>query len=108
MGAMNNDILFELQGITAGYGAERRVLENCSLTLRAGDRVALTGANGAGKSTLLEIMIGLHRPESGIIRAFGKVCVTEADFVEVRRRAGLLFEDPDDQLFWDWPGMRNG
>lgn len=96
---MNHQHVVELQGITAGYGAERRVLEDCSLTLRAGDRVGLIGANGAGKSTLLEIMIGLHRPESGTIRAFGKACVLETDFVAVRRRVGLLFEDPDDQLF---------
>lgn len=91
--------LMECRRITTGYGPDRSVLKDCSFTLRAGDRIGLVGANGAGKSTLLEVLVGLHRPEGGIIWAFGRERRSEADFVEVRQRAGLLFEDPDDQLF---------
>jgi cobalt/nickel transport system ATP-binding protein len=57
------------------------------------------GANGSGKTTLLHLAVGLLRPTAGQIVAFGKSRAAEADFHEVRRRAGLLFQDTDDQLF---------
>lgn len=94
-----NNLLFELTGVYANRGEAREVLRNVSLTLREGERVGLTGANGAGKSTLLELMIGLLQPTAGEVWAFGASRRAEPDFIEVRRRAGLLFEDPDDQLF---------
>jgi len=79
--------------------AGRPVLAGCDFCLRPGDRLALVGANGCGKTTLLHLIVGLLLPDSGTIEAFGKVCRREPDFHEVRRRAGLLFQDADDQLF---------
>ena len=64
-----------------------------------GERVCLAGGNGAGKTTLMHIMVGLLRPFTGQIVAFDRERKEEADFREVRARAGLLFQDPDDQLF---------
>ena len=61
--------------------------------------MALNGPNGAGKTTLLHLMVGLVTPRTGRIFAFGRERRVEADFVEVRARAGLLFQDADDQLF---------
>jgi cobalt/nickel transport system ATP-binding protein len=90
--------LLELDGIGFGYPG-RRVFERVDFRLGAGERVALVGSNGAGKSTLLRLMVGLHRPSAGRLIAFGCPRESEADFQEVRRRAGLLFQDPDDQLF---------
>ena len=79
--------------------AGRPVLAGCDFRLQPGDRLALVGANGSGKTTLLHLAVGLLLPGSGTIEAFGKVCRREADFHEVRRRTGLLFQDADDQLF---------
>ncbi len=90
--------LFELEAVTFGYPGHP-VLEALSFTLRAGERVALVGANGAGKTTLLHLMVGLCRPQSGRVRAFDRTCKREPDFHQVRLRTGLLFQDPDDQLF---------
>jgi cobalt/nickel transport system ATP-binding protein len=90
--------LLELSGLRFGF-AGRTVLEGVDFVLHAGERVALIGANGAGKTSLLHIMVGLHRPSAGRIRAFGAERVHEEDFREVRARAGLLFQDSDDQLF---------
>jgi len=91
--------LFELAGIHFAYPGAAPILRGVDFTLRPGQRVALTGPNGAGKSTLLRILVGLLRPEAGRIVAFGQERREETDFHEVRRRAGLVFQDPDDQLF---------
>ncbi len=92
-------VLFELSGIHFGYPGHAHVLEDTGFVLEAGERLCITGHNGAGKSTLLRIMVGLLVPEVGTVMAFGKERKAEADFFEVRRRAGLVFQDPDDQLF---------
>lgn len=76
----------------------RCVLDELSLSLAPGERLALIGDNGAGKTTLLRTIVGLERA-TGEISAFGMRCRTEADFREVRARAAYLFQDPDDQLF---------
>jgi cobalt/nickel transport system ATP-binding protein len=75
------------------------VLSGINFALGRGERVALVGNNGAGKTTVLHLMVGLHRPQAGRMYAFGRERRTEQDFREVRVRAGLLFQDADDQLF---------
>ncbi|CAA7612078.1 energy-coupling factor ABC transporter ATP-binding protein [Magnetospirillum sp. UT-4] len=91
--------LIEMSGIHFGYPGRPPVLKGVDLRLEAGERLCLTGANGAGKSTLFHLVVGLLRPSQGRILAFGGERKAEADFHEVRRRAGLVFQDPDDQLF---------
>jgi len=90
--------LFSLRDITFDFPGHP-VLRRVDFDLYPGERVALIGANGAGKTTLLRLMVGLHHPLAGEIRAFGRVRKTEDSFHEVRLRTGLLFQDPDDQLF---------
>lgn len=89
---------FELCDVVVVRGG-RRVLDGVSLTLGPGERLALVGDNGAGKTTLMRTLVGLERPVSGRLVAFGAERRAEADFREVRIRAGYLFQDPDDQLF---------
>lgn len=91
--------LIRFDHVDFAYTAGRPVLSRCSFRLAGGDRVALVGPNGSGKTTLLQLIVGLLRPSSGRIEAFGRVRQREADFHEVRRRAGLLFQETDDQLF---------
>jgi len=79
-------------------------LDGLSLQVRRGERVALLGANGSGKSTLLRLLAGLYFPNSGDISFFGERLTEqglqdEAFFLRFRRRVGLLFQNPDIQLF---------
>lgn len=91
--------LFELCNIRYGYASEQPILNGIDFQLASGERVGLAGPNGSGKTTLLHLLVGLHKPHGGEIHAFGRRRQTEADYREVRSRAGLLFQDPDDQLF---------
>ena len=94
-----SDALIALEDVDFSYGPERPVLSGCNLRLEPGQRIGLIGANGSGKTTLLQLVVGLVRPSGGRLEAFGRVRSRETDFREVRRRAGLLFQDADDQLF---------
>lgn len=98
---MNSDTpLINLSGITFSYpGAEQPVLNNLDLKFYRGEKMGLVAPNGSGKTTLLHIMMGLLKPNSGRLEMFGKPVSQENDFLEVRRRIGLLFQDSDDQLF---------
>lgn len=75
------------------------VLRHASLSLGAGERLAIVGPNGAGKTTLLRTLVGLEREVQGRVRLFGAECRKEAAFRAARPRIGYLFQDSDDQLF---------
>ncbi len=94
-----NEPLVELRDVDFAYDPARPVLTCCNFALCRGERVALAGTNGSGKTTLLQLIVGLLRPQRGRIAAFGCDRAVEADFHDVRRRVGLLFQDADDQLF---------
>lgn len=91
--------LIALRGIRFGYHGRPPVLRAADLDVFSGERVGLVGPNGSGKTTLLHLIVGLLKLRVGDIVAFGKPRTREDDFWEVRARAGLLFQDPDDQLF---------
>ncbi len=61
----------ELDGVSFGYRAGVRVLEDVSLAVAAGEFVAIAGPNGGGKTTLLRLILGLERPTAGTVRVFG-------------------------------------
>ena len=94
---------FELVDVHYAYH-DAPALQGLSLTIECGRRVALLGANGSGKSTLLQLLDGLHFADRGSVSAFGEV-LTEARLQEdeaafaFRRKVGLVFQNPDVQLF---------
>jgi cobalt/nickel transport system ATP-binding protein len=92
------EALLGVHGVAFRYG-RRTVLRGVDFDLHSGERVALLGSNGAGKTTLLHLLVGLKRPAAGAIIAFGRVCRSEPEFLPVRARVGLLFQNSDDQLF---------
>jgi len=62
----------KLSGVSHGYG-DRQLLAAISLTITAGEHVAIVGENGAGKSTLLRLMAGLETPDEGAVTSEGRV-----------------------------------
>ena len=91
--------MIHLKEICFGYANRRLVHDHLDFRLEEGEKIGLVGPNGAGKTTLFHLIVGLLTPLSGEIEIFGKPCRQERDFWEVRERIGLLFQDPDDQLF---------
>ena len=98
---MNNtkSPVIHLSGISFTYPGGRTVLNNLDFEFFTGDRVGLIAPNGSGKTTFLHLIMGLNKPSSGYMELFGKKMQSDVDYEEVRRRIGLLFQDPDDQLF---------
>ncbi len=90
--------LFEISSLGYTYPDGRRALNGIDLTVRRGDRIALVGQNGAGKTTLALHFNGLFRPRSGTILYDG-LPLEGGHLANVRLRVGMLFQDPDDQLF---------
>lgn len=91
--------LIQLDDVVFGYTPDQRLFDGLNFTLEPGQRVGLTGPNGCGKSTMLHLITGLLRPEAGEVQAFGRRRRGENDFREVRRQAGYLLQDSEDQLF---------
>ncbi|HDQ34717.1 MAG TPA: ATP-binding cassette domain-containing protein [Chloroflexi bacterium] len=88
------DPLVQLEGIGVRYG-QCQALRDISLTIYAGDFLAVVGDNGAGKTTLARVLAGLIRPHSGKLRTGW------GGRLRPGRDVGLLFQDPLEQLFCD-------
>src|SRR5206468_6511463 len=101
--------VFELEAVHYSYN-QQTALRDIHLTVQPGERIAILGANGSGKSTLLKILDALYFATGGTFRAFGELVTDdvlndERRAFDFRRRVGLVFQDPDVQLFsptvWD-------
>jgi len=95
----DSEPIIRLEAVSFAYPGERKILDGLDLTLYRGQRIGLMGPNGSGKTSLFHLIMGLLMPNAGTIRIFGENVGGEDDFLSVRRRIGLLFQDSDDQLF---------
>ena len=91
------DKVIEIKNLSFSYPDGHQGLKDINLVVYFGENVALIGPNGAGKSTLLLHLNGILRGNS-IVKIFG-VPVEERNLKEIRRKVGLVFQDPEDQLF---------
>ena len=92
------DYAVKIEHLGFAYGDGHVALRDVSLAVQPGEKVALVGPNGAGKSTLMLHMNGILQPGSGSVTVSG-LLVDDKALGKVRARVGLVFQDPDDQLF---------
>jgi energy-coupling factor transporter ATP-binding protein EcfA2 len=88
----------DLRCVSYAYEDGTPALRSIDFSLEEGEKVAVLGANGAGKSTLLHLIAGFRMPFSGSVSCYGRA-LDESSADEIRRNVGLVFQDPDDQLF---------
>ena len=89
------------EGLSFTYeGGERKALDGVTFSIERGQRIAFIGANGSGKSTLFLCMNGILRPDEGEIMLSGEpVSYTRKGLKQLRSSVGIVFQDPDTQLF---------
>ncbi|AXK36464.1 ABC transporter ATP-binding protein [Streptomyces armeniacus] len=88
----------EVRGLAYAYPDGHQALFGVDLTVPRGERVALLGPNGAGKTTLVLHLNGILSPGAGTVTVAGLPVVRDR-LADVRRMVGIVFQDPDDQLF---------
>ena len=93
-------MLFRLENLSHKYSDGTLALDNISLSFAKGERIALLGPNGSGKTTLLLHLNGILKPTAGRIYFEDKPLeYSPKALLELRRRVGFVFQDPNDQLF---------
>jgi cobalt/nickel transport system ATP-binding protein len=90
--------IVEVQDLKFSYPDNTNALQGISFRIEHGESIAIVGANGAGKSTLLLHLNGYLTPVEGTVR-IGDYPLTKETVQDVRRTVGMVFQDPDDQLF---------
>ena len=95
----------EFQNVTFGYTddsesqvVEENVIENMNLKIEKGDFVAVLGHNGCGKSTLAKLCNAIVVPQSGRVLIDGIDTADEAKLYDIRRKVGMVFQNPDNQI----------
>lgn len=94
------DIHLETKDLCFTYHDGTKALKNVNIQVKKGEKIAIIGPNGAGKSTLFSHFNGLTEPTSGHVEIDGKKIIFERDeLLKVRQKVGIVFQDPNDQLF---------
>ena len=90
--------VIEAENVSYNYPDGSTGVRDVTLEIFEGERIGLVGANGSGKSTLILLLAGLLKPTKGNLRIFGKE-VDKKNVEDIRRRIGVVFQNPDDFLF---------
>jgi cobalt/nickel transport system ATP-binding protein len=90
--------MLKLQNLAVIYPDKTKAIDNLSFALGEGESVALIGENGAGKTSLFLAIVGILEATSGFIEING-LRLAKKNVNEIRKQAGLVFQNPDDQLF---------
>ncbi len=97
-GPNTGSVVLQVDSVSYKYKNGRQALTGVSLELKAGEFLAVAGQNGSGKSTLAYLLAGFYRPQQGRITVGGRP-YSQLKAVEMAQRIGLLFQNPDNQLF---------
>ncbi|MBN3571923.1 ABC transporter ATP-binding protein [Vibrio neptunius] len=89
----DKEVDVKIEHIDFSYNDESKVLNNLNLNIPAGKKVALVGASGGGKSTLIQLLIGVYRPDSGIIRFNGET-TDDISYDIIRDKIAVVLQQP--------------
>ena len=90
--------MLKIIDLTVEYSDGTRAIDGIGFSIGEGENVALIGANGAGKTSLMLTLVGVLQPKCGEIR-IGETIIDKKNLREARSKIGLVFQNPDDQLF---------
>jgi cobalt/nickel transport system ATP-binding protein len=90
--------MLKLQGVTVVYPDKTKAIDGVTFTLGENESIAVIGENGAGKTTLLLAIVGILELASGSVE-MNSAQLTKKSVNEIRKQIGLVFQNPDDQLF---------
>ena len=91
--------IIEVQNVRYAYEEGGSLAVNdVSFTVEEGEFTAILGRNGSGKSTLAKLLNGLYQPDSGAVLVRGMSTADEAHIWDIRQTAGMVFQNPDNQL----------
>src|SRR5699024_6198312 len=95
------DWVIEAENLSYSYEEnDRKALDGLSVRIGRGKKVAFMGGKGSGKSTFFLCLNGILRPDKGRVLIDGKpVSYTRKGLLEVRKKVGIVFQEPDNQLF---------
>ncbi|KAB0286919.1 ABC transporter ATP-binding protein [Vibrio fortis] len=89
----NKEVSVDIENVTFSYTLENTVLNQLSLSIPAGKKVALVGASGGGKSTLIQLLIGVYRADSGYIKYNGET-TDDISFDVIRNQIAVVLQQP--------------
>ena len=93
-------IHLKTRNLSFTYPDGTEALKNINIQINKGEKIAIMGPNGAGKSTLFSHFNGLSEPTSGHVEIDGETIVFKLEeLLKVRQKVGIVFQDPNDQLF---------
>ncbi len=95
---MDSEFAIQVENVSFSYPDGHEVLRGASCAIKKGEKVALIGPNGAGKSTFMSLLNGVALASEGTVTIAGME-VKKENLTEIRRKVGIVFQDPDDQLF---------
>ncbi len=91
-------VAVEISSVSFSYGSNRKkALNNLNLSINSGEFVTILGHNGSGKSTLAKLINGLLLPTEGEVKVFGLSSSEKKNLAEIRKNAGMVFQNPDNQ-----------
>ena len=90
--------ILEVKNLSFSYGKTKKAVKNVSFSVEKGEFVAIIGHNGSGKSTLAKLLNGLLKPTSGEVVVDGFSSNDASAVFEIRKRVGMVFQNPDNQL----------
>ena len=95
-----SEVILEAVDIKFSYPDGTNALRKVNLEVKKGEKLAILGSNGAGKSTLFLHFNGIYRPDAGSIKYRGQdISYGKRALIELRKKVGIVFQDPDSQLF---------